>query len=453
MGNLLGSILATASNMRAFSQGLNVVQNNVANASTPGFVKQTQDFEVKSFDITRGLTGGVAIGPLLNSRDEYAEQTVRRQQSAASAADQRAGDLSQLEPIFDLSSNSGVSGTLGKLFDSFSQLSVAPNSNSARQGVLDRAKEAARAINQSAGALIGASTTVDHQISSTVDGVNQLLDQIASLNVEYRKSADAGNDPSLDAKVHSTLEELSQFVDFTATKADDGSFTIQIGGQTTAVVGDHVYKLNADFGGTSARVLNFSGTDITTQIASGKLSALLQERNQTIPSYASDLNTLASGLADSVNSALGGGLDANGNVPTTALFSYDVSLGAAQTLSVNALSPSDIAAASATSPGGNGNALALADLAKSQQINGFTFTEFYGNLGGRVGRDVASARGDQQSAGALLAQARTFRSDSSGVSLDEEAAKLIEFQKSYQASAKLLSVLNDLTDTLIGLIK
>jgi flagellar hook-associated protein 1 FlgK len=453
MGNLLGSILSTASSMRVFSQGLNVVQNNVANANTPGFVKQTQDFRVISFDVTRGLTGGVSLGPLLNSRNEFAEQSVRRQQSASAGADQRAGDLSQLEPIFDLSSTSGISGTLGKLFDSFSQLSVAPNSNPSRQAVLDRAREAAQAINQSAGALTNASSSADTQITNAVDGINQRLDKIATLNREYRSHSDAGNDPSLDADVHRTLEELSQLVDFSATKADDGSTTIQIGGQTTAVIGDHVYKLGVDLSGTQAKLLNAQGTDISGQIGSGRIHALLEERNETIPSYLSELNNLAIGLADTVNTALAGGLDANGNVPTVSLFTYDVTNGAAQTLNTNPLATSDIAAASATAPGGNGNALAIAGLGNSKQIGGFTFVEFYGNLAGRVGRDVTTAQSGQQTFGALLTQARSFRSDSSGVSLDEEAAKLIEFQKSYQAAAKLVSVLNDLTDTLMGIIR
>ena len=453
MGNLLGSILATTSSMRAFSQGLNVVQNNVANANTPGFVKQTQDFSANSFDLKSGLPGGVALGPLLNSRNEFAEESVRRQQSASAGADQRAGDLSQLEPVFDLSSTSGISGTLGKLFASFSQLSVAPNSNPSRQAVLDRAKEVAQAINQSAGALTNASGSADNQITNTVASINKLLDKIATLNGEYRRQSDAGSNPSLDADVHRTLEELSQLVDFSATKADDGSTTIQIGGQTTAVIGDHVYKLGVDFSRTQAKILNAQGTDISEQIGSGKIHALLDQRNETIPSYLSELNNLAIGLADGVNTALAGGLDANGNVPTVPLFTYDVTNGAAQTLSTNPLATSDIAAASASAPGGNGNALALGDLARSKQIGGFTFIEFYGNLAGRVGRDVATAQGDQQTFGALLTQARSFRSDSSGVSLDEEAAKLIQFQKSYQATAKLVSVLNDLTNTLIGIIR
>ncbi len=453
MGNLLGSILSTVSSIRAYSQGLSVVQNNVANVNTPGFVKQTQDFVAGSFDLGSGLTGGVLLGPLLSSRNEFAEQAVQKQQSAASSADQRAGDLSQLEPIFDLSSASGISGTLGKLFDSFSQLSVAPNSNPSRQAVLDRAKETAQAINQSAAALTSASGSADTQIASSVNGINSLLEKLGKLNAEYRGNSSAASDPSLDADVHKTLEELSQLVNFSTTKAGDGSTTVQIGGQTTAVIGDHVYKLGTDISETQAKIVNAQGTDISAQIGSGKLRALLDERNTTIPSYITELNNLAAGLADTVNAGLAGGLDANGNVPAVPLFTYDAASGAAQTLATNPLATSDIAAASATAPGGNGNALSLADLGKSKQIGGFTFVEFYGNLAGRVGRDVATAHSDQQTYGSLLTQARSFRSDSSGVSLDEEAANLVQFQRSYQAAAKLVTVLDELTTTLIGIIR
>ncbi len=453
MGNLLGSILHGASSMRAFEQGLNVVQSNVSNAQTPGYVKQTQDFESLSFGLDKGLPGGVALGPLLSARDENAEQTVRRQQSASASADQRASDLSQIEPVFDVTEGSGVAGALSRFFNTFSQLSVAPNSNPSRQAVLDGAKSLAQSVNQSASALTTASGVADRDITNTVDGINRVLGQIASSNVEFQKRFDANKDPGLDAALHKSLEELSQFVDFTALKADDGTTTVLIGGQTPAVIGDKVYALSQDFAGSQARVLNVRGQDISGQIGGGRIGALLTTRNVTIPSYLNDLNNLASSLADSVNTALSGGLDAGGNVPATPLFTYNPANGAAQTLNVNALNPEDIAAASAAAPGGNANALALADLGRSRQVNGFTFTEFYGNLAGRVGRDVATAQNDQQSRGALLTQAKSLREASSGVSIDEEAAKLIEFQKSYQAAAKMISVLNDMLDTLMGILK
>jgi flagellar hook-associated protein 1 FlgK len=439
--------------MRAFEQGLNVVQNNVSNSQTPGYAKQSLLFIAENLDINRGLPGGVSIGGLVSSRDEYAEQAVRRQQSAAGQADQRVSDLSQIEPIFDLVAGAGVAGALDKFFQGFSQLSVAPNSVPARQIVLDRAEAVAQAINQSASGLNNASSATDGEISNTVASINNLLARIADYNSAARQTFDANKDPSLDAGLHQTLEQLSELVDFTAIKAENGTTTILIGGQTSAVIGDHVYPLHVQVSGTQAQIMNAENEDISGQIDAGRIPALLKTRNETIPSYLNDLNSLATAFADRVNSILGGGLDINGNVPATPLFTYDATNGAAFTLSVNALDPGDIAAASMTAPGGNGNSLALADLTKSKEINGFTFTEFYGNLGGRVGRDLASARDDQQSRGALLAQAQSLRSAASGVSLDEEAAKLIGFQKSYQAAAQLISVLNTLTDSLMGILR
>ena len=88
-------------------------------------------------------------------------------------------------------------------------------------------------------------------------------------------------------------------------------------------------------------------------------------------------------------------------------------------------------------------------MGKDKAIDGFTYAEYFGGLGGRVGRALASAREDAQTRAALTTQARSFRQEISGVSLDEEAAHLMQVQRSYQAMGKLMQVLNEVTDTLI----
>ncbi len=453
MGNVLSSILATSASMRAFGQGLNVTQTNVTNASTPGYVKQTQVFESDTFDLSRGLPGGVKAGQLLSSRNEYAELAVRRNQQSVGEAQQRSTDLAQIEPIFTLAEGAGISGALSRFFQSFSELSVTPNSDPSRQAVLDRARELASSFNQTASQLQNASSAADHDIRGTVDSINKLLSTMQTLNSDVRQNYEMASDPTFDAKAHNTLEQLSELVDFTALRQGDGTTEILIGGQTTALIGDHLYPLQVDVSGVNASVLDSQGTNISRQVSSGRLSGLLATRNSSIPSYLDSLNTLAGTVADRVNSTLASGIDANANTPSQNLFQYDNAIGAAQTLTTNNLAPADVAAALPTAPGGNGNALALAQLAGSRQINGYTFTQFYGTIGGAVGRDLSAVKEEVQTRESLLAQARSFRSDESGVSLDEEAARLIEFQRSYQASAKLVSVLNDLSDTVLGILK
>ena len=452
MGNLFASIISTDGSMRVISNGLNTVQSNIANVSTPGYVKQTQLFVAQAFDLRQGLPGGVAAGELISARNEYAERTVQQRQQTAGAADQRVNDLAQIEPIFDLSPNSGISGAFSKFFQSFAQLAVSPNSAPARQNVLDRAQGVAAAFNQSSADLGASAAATDRELSAATSGVNRILDRLATYNEEFRKSFESSSDPGLDANVHDALEQLSELTNFTALKQADGSYNILLADQTPALVGSRVYPIALDTSGSQARILDAQGKDISAQFNTGRVGALLETRNTTIVSYRAELDTLAQTFADQVNNALSNGLDQSGNPPGQALFAYN-GISPAATLSVNPLSASDIAASSFDAPGGNANALALAKLGSDKTINGFTFTEFYGNLAGRVGRDLSNAREESAARQSLLSQAKSLRQEVSGVSLDEEAAKLLQFQRSYQAAAKMVTVLNDLTDTLVGLIR
>ena len=122
-------------------------------------------------------------------------------------------------------------------------------------------------------------------------------------------------------------------------------------------------------------------------------------------------------------------------------------------LSVTDITPDEIAAALPTAPGGNGNAIAIAQLASSPTVGGFTFTQAYGNLGGLVGRDIAQAKRDQTTQQDLVSQAQSQRAAATGVSLDKEAAKLLQFQQAYQAVGKMVGVLNTLTDTVLNLLQ
>ncbi len=119
-------------------------------------------------------------------------------------------------------------------------------------------------------------------------------------------------------------------------------------------------------------------------------------------------------MADQVNNALNNGIDQNGAAPVTNLFSYDATTGAALTLSVNPLTPDQIAAATPGAPGGNGNALALAALANAPVVNGYTFAQAYGNLGGQVGSDLSAAQNNSTTDQSLLSQAQSLRQQSSG---------------------------------------
>src|ERR1700680_1630465 len=89
MGNLLASLLNTANALNVYEGALTVTQNNVTNANTPGYAKQRASLEAMSLDISIGLPGGVTLGPTESSRNGFAEQAVRDQQSALGYFQQR----------------------------------------------------------------------------------------------------------------------------------------------------------------------------------------------------------------------------------------------------------------------------------------------------------------------------------------------------------------------------
>jgi flagellar hook-associated protein 1 FlgK len=242
---------------------------------------------------------------------------------------------------------------------------------------------------------------------------------------------------------------------YSLIKTQDGTYSVYLGGQTPLVVGDHIFPISADYSTPKTIIRDAQGNDITAQLdnAGGSLGALIDEKNTTLPGYMTDLNTLAQTFANTVNTALSQGIDKNGNPPAVNLFTFNAAAGAAFTLAVTNITPDDIAAALPAAPGGNGNAIAMAQLANAPVLGGFTFTQAYGNLGGQVGRDIANAQQEQTVQQNLVSQAQQQRATASGVSLNEEAAKLLQFQQSYQAIGKLVGVLDSLTQTVIDMVK
>ena len=451
MGGLFGALQSSARALGVYGRALSVVENNITNAHTPGYVRQELELNPLPFDPGSGQTGGVVAGPLLSARSEFLEQTVRNQQQRLGSAQQKAGDLAQVETIFDLTSSSGIAGALSKLFTSFSQLSVNPHDASSRQAVIDQARVVAQSFHDATVRLAEVWANVDQSTRGVVAEVNRLTQKIAAINALHRGDAASSGDAGLDANLHAALEELSGLADFTLVRTEDGAFNVYLGGQTPLVVGDHAFNIDLSFASGQTALLDSQANDITAQITEGRLGGLLEEKNRLLPGYLGDLNTLAQALADNVNTLLSQGVDQNGVTPSLNLFSYGLP-DAAFTLGVTGITPDQIAAALPSAPGGNGNAIALARLGVSPAVNGFSFIQFFGNLGARVGLDSSNARQDQSQDQDLLAQARQFRSDATSVSLNEEAAKLLQFQQAYQAVGKLVSVLDGLTQTVIELI-
>jgi flagellar hook-associated protein 1 len=452
MGDLATTMINAASALQVYEGALDVTQNNVTNANTPGYATQVATLVAQPFNVITGAPGGVELGNTQSTRDQFLEQSVRTEQTAYSYDQQQVSDLSTAQNYFSLSTSSGIAPAMTALFNSFSQLSVTPNDTVARQTVLNDAQALAQNFNQTATGLLSQQTDLEQSTSSTIQAINQLGTTIAQINADNPVDLGGGVDAGVDAQLNSALDQLSQYANFTVLQQSNGQVSVYLGGQTPLVMGDQSFAISGDFSTPQIAILSSSGADITSQITGGQLGAQINDNNNLIPSYLSGLNTLAQTLADQVNTTLDQGVDESGASPSTDLFSYNASSGAALTLSVNSLTPDQIAAATPGATGGNGNALALAALANQPLVSGYTFAQAYGNIGGQVGTDLSNAQNNSTTDQALLSQAETLRQQTSGVSLDEQAEDLLEYERGYDAISKMISTLNDLALDVINIL-
>ena len=480
MANLIASMMSAAGALSAYSQVLDVVQNNVANASTPGYAAQTEQLNAMQFDPTEGLSGGVTAGQVVSSRDQYAEQAVQQQTTLMGQAQQDVSSLTSIQSLFDVTGTSGLDSALNNLFQAFSAWAQTPTSTVAQQNVLTQAATVANTFQQTSTGLQQVATDTSQQLDQTVTDINQMSSQLAAYNQQIMNGD--RNDAGLDAQINSTLQQLSQDGSISATEQADGTYTVLLDGQTPLVIGNQAYNLSAaptpnsptsdnPLGPAHLSVLAYDGTDITSQVTGGQLGSLLNTANSVLPGLLGDqnnagsLNTLASKFADTVNNLLTQGYQTDGSdgnpaVGGVPLFTYGANnpTNVAASLQVSStITPSQLAAIDLGPPEvSNGVALALSQLANptdgTGEIGGLSYTQYYAGMAANVGNLLSNATNLQQTQQSSVAQAENVRQQVSGVSLDLEATILIQFQQAYEASSKLITILDQLTNDTINML-
>lgn len=472
MGSLFTALNSASQSLEAFGQAMDVTENNVTNANSPGYAAQVPQLISQDFQPGTGLSGGVQE-VTQDTRSTYADTAVQQQMSLQGMYQQLQTTLAPLENVFDVSSSSPIPSALSQLFESFSQWSTDPGNANYQSAVIDAAQQTASAFQQAAVQLGQIQTSTTSNIQSTVAQINQDAAAIQSYNEQIGQSSQP--DPGLSAQLENTLENLSGLANIQVLQGSGGQITVLLGGQTPLVEGSQVNAIQAGIdtgsntGNTGAApltsIFDSSGNDITSQITSGSLAGLLSVSNNLLPSLigggqqVGGLNTLAQSLADSVNAVLEQGTTSTSSPYQSgaALFTYNANApaGIAASLSVTSgITGSQLAAADPGPPYvANGAANTLAGLDSSGSgPDGEGFTGYFASLTSTVGYAVNNANTEATAQSQLVAQAQSLQQQVSGVSLDEEATQLVQLQSSYDAASKVVTVIDDALQTLLAMI-
>ena len=477
MSNLFAAMGSAANALDVLQQALGVVQNNVSNATTPGYASQQLNIEAAPFDIVSGSVGGITADGLHSSRDTYADASVQQQLQTLGLYTAQAQSTGTIQSFFDASGTTGVSASLNNLLTAFSSWSASPSDATTGQQVVSSASALASSVQGLSQSLNSAAVQMNQQIGSTVNQINSLGAQIQQYNVQTLKNANQP-DPGAAAQLENNLENLSQLVNLTTLTQANGTVTVLIGGGTPLVIGDQLNSLSAsDFVNSqpppanpssppTAHILDSTGNDITANITGGQLGGLLDSRNRVLASIIGDgqqpgsLNVFASTLADTVNGILESGTVSTqaGAASGTALFTYDNSDAtlAAGSLAVNpAITPGQLAPVDA-SGNANGNANILASLGNANtsqgMIGGENLVAYFAGIASAAGQENQTAQSNQQQQQQVVSQVTSTRDQISGVSLDGQAAEVLQLQRSYQAVSQVLTIINNTVASILELV-
>ena len=310
----------------------------------------------------------------------------------------------------------------------------------------------ATAFNDAANQLSGVSSGIDQNVEQAVGQVNQITQQIASINGELKQvgSSSQDNNSFLDQR-DELVQQLSSLIDVSVIN-DGSSLTLTTKQGTPLVVDDRSFALSTalDTSSGTQHVYSQDGADITGKISGGQLGGLVAARDQALASVQTQLDSLASGFSQALNAAQAEGFDLHGTAGGD-LFTAVTGSGAAASMKVAITDPTLLAASSDGSTGSNGNLANLSGVASQAVLNGMTPTQAYANVVFQAGSAVSDGTTELNASSTMLQQLQQQDSSISGVSLDEEASNLLLYQRAYQAAAEAISTVNQMLQTAINM--
>jgi flagellar hook-associated protein 1 FlgK len=435
-----------ASGARVARGALDVTAQNIANASSEGYVRRSARMEevsaaggyLRMGDLS---LSGARLAGVDRNVDMFRQMEVRRTNSDLTRA---ATELRGLQNIESAVEQAGVYPAIVEFEASLQQLSSDPGDPALRANVLASADTMARKFNIAAESLDAVGEGVRFEADAAVNDANIVSGELARVNLRLARAGDGSSDrASLLDQRDALLERLSGIVNISTSFGPDGAVTVTTGGSggPTLVTGGDSATLSMTPAADGTVSFAVDGTSLTP--TGGSLAGSALALNQIVQTR-SRLDTLAGDIAATVNGVQASGTDAAGE-PGEALFAA-TGAGDLRVLTTNGAA---LATAPAGAPAGSLDSSNLTALRQALETSGAAK-----NMSGLlfdISSQVAGRAITHDALGAIASSARISLEQQSGVDLDAEAANLMRFQQAFQASGRAIQVASDIFNTLIGI--
>jgi flagellar hook-associated protein 1 FlgK len=442
----------------ANQRALEVTSHNVANVSTDGYHRQVVQLAATTINgeasnlggFTSALGNGVDVVTVRRMQDVFLQQQTRQSMAQSGRWGSATATLTQLESALSPATDLNLSSMLDNFFNSWQLLANTPEDQVGRLSVRAAGENLARFINSTVDDLNAIIRDVDTNLQSRINEVNNLTESIAKQNIIIVNGNTQGmpvND-ILDQRDQAMME-LTKLTGATSYTTDDGAAYIGIDGKmlVQGTVPNRI-KLVADSSG--AKVV-WTDDNTTLKTTTGEIGGLLESRNSIIPTFQSQLDNIAFTLSNSINNLHRQGVTLAGETAVD-FFSgntaADIRVSDAIEADVNKITTTRI-------PGATGDgslATEISDLYRQPLIGSSTLNQAARAIIGQVGTALQNAKTNADASTALTKQLLTQEKSASGVSLDEELTNMLLYQRSYDASAKVLQTADEMLKTLLDRI-
>ena len=445
--------------------------HNISNANTEGYSRQRVQQKADNptpFGQKNLIGQGTLLARTERVNDNYIEKQIRSAARDLSHLEEKDLALKQTEDIFNEMGGEGLNRLVAKFFNDFRKLGNEPDNEAVRQSVRESTAAMANDFHRLRGSVEEVRTHLDSRIEGFTKEANSLADQVKDLNIKIKVQELSGA-PANDLRDQRdlTMKRLSTYVDTSIHLDKDGAFNVDIKGVGPLVSGPNAEKFSVNRSPDDGEgkpensfSIGFTGSasgDVTHAISGGKLGALLEVRDQTLSSILNRLDELASTITESVNAIHREGVTSYGTKGVDFFKQLDGKERASQYIGLSDAITNDVnqiaAAATPDSPGDNRIAVAISQIQNMRVMeNGnSTLDSFYNGIVSDVGVVAGRNRNSLVQQKDISMQLDKMREQISGVSMDEETANLLQFQRAFDASAKVISVADQCLETVLNL--
>lgn len=552
--------------LEVFTTGIQVAGQNIANASTPGYIRQDLKLDTSGNFRSGGLimgTGAVVSG-IRQQLDKFLETRIHSANADSSASKARDTIYKQLEGELNELGDADLSTGLSNFLGAVQEAANHPESTSARQGLITQGQELASTIGSLRTRVDQLRTDQSVKVDSLVGEANSLIEQIARLNPQITKlessgllKSDAGE---LRVQRYNALTRLSEIIPTKFVEREDGSVDVFSGNEYVILKG-HTQQLTTQSTvdrGVQVQSIRFTESGAEVPLTGGELAGVVQGRDQILGGFVDDLDTLTSNLIrefnqihasgqgligftsvtgttpvlntttplnnagmafppqhgsfqikvgntttgaavtttvpidlDGINAAndttltslrdyintnvtgVTASITIDGRFQLKAADGYDIKFGNdtsgvltslgintffqgtdSNTIQMNPIVLQDaryLATGQGGGPSDGTNALAMANFLKNPiaGLQGQSLDGFYDAIVSAIAQGSSSESAASAAYGDLRDSLLNQREQTSGVSIDEETLKMLQFQRSFQAAARIVSTVDELYQVLL----